>query len=59
MKNESRPRLVLIPGGAGIEGPIRRLNLSGRFPYTPPLVTACLILSKVVLLASLWYWLYR
>lgn len=55
MKKDFKPKLVLIPGGAGLEGPIRRLNLEYRFPKNAPYRTLLLILTKVVLLAVIWY----
>lgn len=51
----ARPRLVVIPGGKGMEGPIDRLGLRHRFPPVTGRVWALVVLGKVLLLASLLY----
>lgn len=61
----SKPRFVLIPGGLGqdevdveLQGPVSRLGLWDRFPDTSPKFLAFIIVSKLLLLGSLAYWVY-
>ena len=58
MGKPSKPKLVLIPGGNGILGPIDRLGLRDRYPLHPPRMIWIMIGTKLLLLTTLAYVVY-
>jgi len=58
MDKNSKPKLVLIPGGCGVMGPIERLGLRDRIPMTPPKLVYLLVGTKILLLSALAYLMF-
>lgn len=58
MEKSRRTKLVLIPGGCGVTGPIDRLGLRERYPLTPPKMVWILVGTKIVLLSVLVYLMF-
>lgn len=55
MEKASKPKLVLIQGGCGIQGPIDRLGLRDRYPGASSKLVWVLVSAKLVLLTALAY----